>query len=195
MQFPPFPVSVPEEAPPSSYSLPPPHPHNDTITSWFILTAYPLFLLVLAVIILHALWVWLMGRCCRRDDDDENREPDDETREPDVETGATDVADDEDIIMRRYRIERWKMKEITPTFVFDRSRSDRGGVEVAVKGDIDECVICLEDIKDGEIVRVLTVCGHLFHKTCIDLWLKKQFVCPICRVQLRLQLHPHLISS
>lgn len=187
MQFPLFPVPVPEEAPPSSYSLPPPHPHNDTLTSWFILTANPLFLLVLVAIILHSLWVWWMSRYGRRDDDDE-------TREPDVETGPTDV-DDEDIIMRRYHIERWLMKEITPSFVFDRSRSDRGGVEVAVKGDIDECVICLEDIKDGEIVRVLTVCGHLFHKTCIDLWLKKQFVCPICRVQLQLHLHPHLISS
>lgn len=42
------------------------------------------------------------------------------------------------------------------------------------------CTICLEDFDDGEYVRSLG-CGHVFHKECVDMWLRRNFVCPICR--------------
>ncbi|KAB2010467.1 hypothetical protein ES319_D10G240000v1 [Gossypium barbadense] len=44
-----------------------------------------------------------------------------------------------------------------------------------------ECVICLEEFKDGDSCRVLTNCNHLYHQLCIDGWLVKDSHCPLCR--------------
>lgn len=43
----------------------------------------------------------------------------------------------------------------------------------------ETCVVCLETYKPREIVRILT-CRHIFHKRCIDRWLLKRGICPIC---------------
>ena len=45
------------------------------------------------------------------------------------------------------------------------------------------CCICLADI----ILKqqcVLLPCGHLLHSKCIELWLKKNSICPMCRFDL-----------
>ncbi|CAG9330293.1 unnamed protein product [Blepharisma stoltei] len=42
------------------------------------------------------------------------------------------------------------------------------------------CPICMIDIKREEMVRTLT-CGHVYHKACIDIWLKQNARCPIDR--------------
>ncbi|MFQ6646794.1 hypothetical protein Gotur_019867 [Gossypium turneri] len=44
-----------------------------------------------------------------------------------------------------------------------------------------ECVICLEEFKDGDSCRVLTNCNHLYHQLCMDEWLVKNSHCPLCR--------------
>ncbi|RKO97171.1 hypothetical protein CXG81DRAFT_3810, partial [Caulochytrium protostelioides] len=42
------------------------------------------------------------------------------------------------------------------------------------------CSICLEDYTRGE--RLITLpCRHVFHKTCISMWLQSHKECPICR--------------
>jgi hypothetical protein len=47
-------------------------------------------------------------------------------------------------------------------------------------GDEDiNCTICLEDIKKREVVRKL-ICNHIFHRVCIDEWIKKKAICPNC---------------
>nr|XP_028603364.1 RING finger protein 148-like [Podarcis muralis] len=43
----------------------------------------------------------------------------------------------------------------------------------------ETCVVCLETYKPREVVRILT-CRHVFHKRCIDRWLLKRGICPIC---------------
>ena len=45
------------------------------------------------------------------------------------------------------------------------------------------CVICLEDFKTGDKAVILP-CIHIFHKSCIKNWLKKQNSCPICKYKL-----------
>lgn len=46
------------------------------------------------------------------------------------------------------------------------------------------CVICLDDMKDGELSRRLPQCNHIFHETCVKPWLIKNRSCPICRLPL-----------
>ncbi|MFS8016735.1 putative transcription factor C2H2 family [Helianthus anomalus] len=43
------------------------------------------------------------------------------------------------------------------------------------------CAICLEEYVDGDEIRVLPQCGHVFHIGCIDKWLDSHSSCPSCR--------------
>jgi hypothetical protein len=43
------------------------------------------------------------------------------------------------------------------------------------------CSICLADYKDGETLRMLPECKHMFHAPCIDAWLRLHASCPMCR--------------
>ena len=46
-----------------------------------------------------------------------------------------------------------------------------------------KCVICFEDFKKDEIIRRFD-CLHIFHKNCIDNWLKEHNDCPICKFKI-----------
>lgn len=49
-----------------------------------------------------------------------------------------------------------------------------------------ECAICLAEFEDDDPLRLLTICYHVFHQECIDLWLKSHKTCPVCRTDLAL---------
>ncbi|KAJ3699282.1 hypothetical protein LUZ61_002987 [Rhynchospora tenuis] len=53
-----------------------------------------------------------------------------------------------------------------------------GGEDVAVSST---CTICLESFSSGDNCRLLPQCKHRFHADCVDPWLTKCAVCPICR--------------
>ncbi|KAI3466249.1 hypothetical protein Pfo_022912 [Paulownia fortunei] len=53
--------------------------------------------------------------------------------------------------------------------------------EITTSSSETSCAICLQDLKDGESVRLLPSCRHFFHLHCIDEWLTRQGSCPICR--------------
>ncbi|BAT75137.1 hypothetical protein LR48_Vigan01g152000 [Vigna angularis] len=44
-----------------------------------------------------------------------------------------------------------------------------------------ECAICLVEFEDDSKLRLLTLCCHVFHQDCIDLWLCSHKTCPVCR--------------
>ncbi|GAB4853010.1 hypothetical protein Ancab_017199 [Ancistrocladus abbreviatus] len=52
---------------------------------------------------------------------------------------------------------------------------------VVSKGKISECAICLSEFSDGDLMRLLPRCGHVFHVSCIDTWLGQHSSCPSCR--------------
>ncbi|XP_066342281.1 E3 ubiquitin-protein ligase Os03g0188200-like [Miscanthus floridulus] len=43
------------------------------------------------------------------------------------------------------------------------------------------CSVCLWEVADGDIVRVLIACRHCFHTACIKPWLHEGDTCPLCR--------------
>jgi len=52
-------------------------------------------------------------------------------------------------------------------------------------GSDRECPICINDFQRGDIVRRLPECDHVFHKSCIDLWLLRSADCPLCKRSVR----------
>lgn len=45
------------------------------------------------------------------------------------------------------------------------------------------CRVCLEDFEAG-CEQVAMPCSHIFHKDCIEKWLKASHYCPICRYEM-----------
>ncbi|KAJ8543723.1 hypothetical protein K7X08_025341 [Anisodus acutangulus] len=46
----------------------------------------------------------------------------------------------------------------------------------------ETCAVCLSTFEEGEEVRKLIKCKHIFHKDCLDTWLQQDSgTCPLCR--------------
>lgn len=45
--------------------------------------------------------------------------------------------------------------------------------------ELDECIICLEKMKENEKLMILK-CTHIYHHKCLSLWLSKKSICPLC---------------
>ncbi|OAY63605.1 E3 ubiquitin-protein ligase ATL4 [Ananas comosus] len=45
----------------------------------------------------------------------------------------------------------------------------------------EDCVVCLTKFEEGEDVKVIPMCAHVFHPQCIDRWLVLNDSCPLCR--------------
>ncbi|XP_017697985.1 RING-H2 finger protein ATL80-like [Phoenix dactylifera] len=43
------------------------------------------------------------------------------------------------------------------------------------------CSICLGKFGEGEWLRLLPNCAHIFHISCIDPWFRSHSTCPLCR--------------
>ncbi|XP_059458612.1 RING-H2 finger protein ATL80-like [Corylus avellana] len=48
-----------------------------------------------------------------------------------------------------------------------------------------QCSICLAEYQEKEVLRIMPKCGHNFHLCCIDVWLRRQSTCPVCRLPLQ----------
>ncbi|KAL6838647.1 hypothetical protein ACP4OV_031361 [Aristida adscensionis] len=44
-----------------------------------------------------------------------------------------------------------------------------------------ECAVCLSALDEGQTVRQLPGCSHVFHQECIAVWLASCASCPFCR--------------
>lgn len=64
-----------------------------------------------------------------------------------------------------------------PTMKFNR--------EAFSSMDDAQCTICLGEYQEKEVLRIMPKCGHSFHLSCIDVWLRKQSTCPVCRLSVQ----------
>jgi hypothetical protein len=66
--------------------------------------------------------------------------------------------------------------------VYNKAMIDLG------KGNLDVCPICCEEFQEGNYVKALPVCKHIFHEKCVKEWLMMNPLCPMCRGNVRTNL-------
>ncbi|CAN8300884.1 unnamed protein product [Cochlearia groenlandica] len=84
----------------------------------------------------------------------------------------------------------------------------REATERSTESMSDTCAVCLGDLEDGDEVRELRNCSHVFHRECIDRWLDYECcadnedgeednhrTCPLCRTPLLAASSPSSPSS
>jgi len=49
--------------------------------------------------------------------------------------------------------------------------------------NLNECIICLEDMKYNEDL-ILVKCSHIYHKECLEKWMVRRSVCPLCNIKI-----------
>ncbi|KAJ9178237.1 hypothetical protein P3X46_010137 [Hevea brasiliensis] len=57
----------------------------------------------------------------------------------------------------------------------------RKGKEEESRASNYECAVCLGEFEEGEWLKHLPNCAHVFHVACIDTWLQTRSNCPLCR--------------
>ncbi|OMO59811.1 Zinc finger, RING-type [Corchorus olitorius] len=71
-------------------------------------------------------------------------------------------------------IKRMSDEEVKKLPSFDYKAAEKGSSPI-------DCVVCLENFRKGDKCKLLPNCRHSFHSQCIDSWLLKTPICPICR--------------
>ncbi|CAI8589683.1 unnamed protein product [Vicia faba] len=62
-----------------------------------------------------------------------------------------------------------------PLFTFSSIKRRSSSV---ISGD---CAVCLSRFEQNDVLRLLPLCCHAFHAECVDVWLRSNLTCPLCR--------------
>ncbi|KAJ6675435.1 hypothetical protein OIU85_011579 [Salix viminalis] len=104
------------------------------------------------------------------------------------------------IICGRLRAESSQMFEIESRIDIEQPEHGINGLEPVLvaaiptlrftreafsSADDAQCSICLGEYQEKEVLRIMPKCGHNFHLSCIDVWLRKHSTCPVCRFSIQ----------
>ncbi|KJE97237.1 hypothetical protein CAOG_07678 [Capsaspora owczarzaki ATCC 30864] len=65
----------------------------------------------------------------------------------------------------------------------DSDVSCNDGCDGCTHDDEAQCPICMECVAAGDVMVRLPSCGHVFHVSCVGLWLESHTACPMCRCE------------
>ncbi|KAE9609060.1 hypothetical protein Lal_00020333 [Lupinus albus] len=65
-----------------------------------------------------------------------------------------------------------------PTFLYSSVK------DIMIARETLACAVCLDEFKDADTLRLIPTCSHVFHPSCIDVWLESHSTCPVCRANL-----------
>lgn len=51
----------------------------------------------------------------------------------------------------------------------------------------ESCIICLGDFNSEDKIKKF-FCGHIFHETCLNAWIMKSVICPVCKYNIKNEL-------
>nr|XP_027126313.1 putative RING-H2 finger protein ATL53 [Coffea arabica] len=84
------------------------------------------------------------------------------------------VADDPSLQLQSRGLDSFVMHSL-PITQFKKNNE-----EETCKG-ITDCAVCLGEFEEGEWLKHLPHCSHVFHVSCIDAWFQTHSSCPLCR--------------
>ncbi|PSS32861.1 RING-H2 finger protein [Actinidia chinensis var. chinensis] len=82
-----------------------------------------------------------------------------------------------------------KILETVPILAYSAQNHDLFRV------DQNECAVCLVELEEREMVRLLPNCRHAFHVPCVDQWLMGHTTCPICRSPIVVEVIPDVVDQ
>ena len=50
----------------------------------------------------------------------------------------------------------------------------------------EKCMVCFSVYEEGEVKTVIPNCKHDFHFECLESWLGKEKVCPLCKQEVEI---------
>ncbi|XP_010229606.1 putative RING-H2 finger protein ATL71 [Brachypodium distachyon] len=68
-----------------------------------------------------------------------------------------------------------------PEVVYGEARKQGKNKKLGASTTCTCCSVCLDNYDEGDVLQVLPDCGHLFHRECVDPWLRRHPTCPVCR--------------
>lgn len=77
------------------------------------------------------------------------------------------------------KLDLFELNKYMPEQVFYR--------KIENKFEAEECMICLEEYKPGDMIRKVAFCNHFLHSFCLSQWQAKEESCPICKQKLDLE--------
>ncbi|KAE8773286.1 RING-H2 zinc finger protein RHA4a [Hordeum vulgare] len=66
-------------------------------------------------------------------------------------------------------------------FSYPADGEDDGAGRRTVGPSVVMCAICLEALMAGAECSEVPACRHVFHRSCLALWIKSKGTCPLCR--------------
>ncbi|XP_068487093.1 receptor homology region, transmembrane domain- and RING domain-containing protein 1-like [Phaseolus vulgaris] len=85
-------------------------------------------------------------------------------------------------------IERWLENQVTAMHsssldpesddIHEQPSSRSPTVVTEVAETAGECTICFEEVGEGETMKMIAYCNHIFHTDCIERWLENQVIAP-----------------